>query len=59
MIPVPLPLPDCYDDAAEEGLPVHVCIPIVCNAICALTQVSSHCEAALKARQSKSFQHYF
>ena len=58
-MPVSLPLPACCDDAAGKYLPVHVGIPIVCNAIRSLAQVPSHCEAALKARQSKPFQHYF
>ena len=54
-----LVLPACYHDAANEDLPVHVGIPIVGNAIRSLAQVPSHCEAALKARQSKPFQLYF
>ena len=57
-MPVSLPLLAYYGDAAEKHLPVHTGIPIVCNAICSLAQVPCHREAALKARQSKPFQHY-
>ena len=43
---------------ACEMSPVHVCIPIMSYTVCALAQVSSHCVAALKPRQGKTFQHY-
>ena len=40
----------------EQGLPVHDSVPVMCDAVFSLAQVTRHCQGNLETGQGKAFQ---
>lgn len=46
------------DMEVVSALPVHDGVPVVCNAVLPLSQITGHGQTNLKARQGKALQHH-